>query len=331
VNQALDPRFQLHEGAVIGDVGDAAFVDRADGIHLLDGIPRIGLKLLHAQADAVGFLVDLDDLHFDSFTDRQDFRRMVDAAPGHVGDVQQAVHTAQVNEGTVFGDVLDHAVDHLTFGQVADDFGALFGAAFFQDRAARDDDVAATTVHLQDLERLLHAHQRASVTHRTDVNLRTGQEGDSAPQVDREAALDPTEDRAIDALLGGIGLFQTVPGFLAAGLLTADLGFATSVLDAVQIDLDGVAHVDVGLLTGVGEFFQVDAAFHLVADIDDGLARLDRDDLAFDDSALFGGVDLEAFLQQGFEVFHACFSAHIDQFPFLVFSLAMRLAPPVLP
>ena len=87
-----------------------------------------------------------------------------------------------------------------------------------------------------------------------------------------------------------------------------------------------------GCFTGVGEFFQVDAAFHLVADIDDGLARLDGDDAAFDDSALFGGVDLEAFLQQGFEVFHGCFSAHMSiSFLFIVFSLAMRLAPPVLP
>jgi hypothetical protein len=114
----------------------------------------------------VGFLVDLDDLNLDGLADRQDFRRVVDAAPGHVGDVQQAVDTAQINERTVFGDVLDHAVDDLTFGQVADDFGALFGAAFFQDGAARDNDVAAATVHLQDLERLLHAHQRAGVTHR---------------------------------------------------------------------------------------------------------------------------------------------------------------------
>ena len=86
---------------------------------------------------------------------------MVDAAPGDVGDVQQAVDAAEVDERAVVGDVLDHAVDDLAFLEVLDDLGALLGAALFQDRAARDDDVAAAPVHLEDLEGLRHVHQRA--------------------------------------------------------------------------------------------------------------------------------------------------------------------------
>jgi hypothetical protein len=61
----------------------------------------------------VGFLVDLDDLNLQRLADRQDLGRVVDPAPGHVGDVQQAVHAAQIDEGAVFGDVLDHTVDDL--------------------------------------------------------------------------------------------------------------------------------------------------------------------------------------------------------------------------
>ncbi len=235
---------------------------------------------------------------------------MVDATPGHVGDVQQAVDAAQVNERTVFGDVLDHAVDRLTFGQVRDDFGALFGAALFQDGATRHDDVAAATVHLQDLERLLQTHQRAGIAHGAHIDLRTGQEGDGTAQVDREAALDATEDGAFDALFAFVGLLQTVPGFLAAGLLTADRRFAAGVLDAVQIDLDLVADLDAGLFAGIGKFLQIDAAFHLVADVDDGLACLDGNDAAFDNAALVGGVNLEAFIQKGLELLHGRFSAH---------------------
>ena len=48
----------------------------------------------------------------------QDFRRMVDAAPCHVGDVQQAVDAAEVDERTVIGDVLDHALDDLALFEV---------------------------------------------------------------------------------------------------------------------------------------------------------------------------------------------------------------------
>jgi hypothetical protein len=39
---------------------------------------------------------------------------MLDPAPGHVGDVQQAVDAAEVDERAEVGDVLDHARAELT-------------------------------------------------------------------------------------------------------------------------------------------------------------------------------------------------------------------------
>ena len=139
--------------------------------------PRIGLELLHAERDAMGFLVDADDLHLDRLADGEDFGRMVDAAPCHVGDMQQAVDAAEINERTVIGDVLDDAVDDLAFFEVLDDFRTLFGAALFKNGAARHDDVAAALVHLEDFEGLRVVHQRGDVADRADVDLRARQEG----------------------------------------------------------------------------------------------------------------------------------------------------------
>ena len=68
---------------------------------------------------------------------------VVDALPGDVGDVQQAVDAAQVDEGAVVGDVLHHAVEDLALLQALDQFAALLGAGFLEDGAAGDDDVAA--------------------------------------------------------------------------------------------------------------------------------------------------------------------------------------------
>ncbi len=76
---------------------------------------------------------------------------------------------------------------------------ALLGAGLFEDRAARHDDVAAAAVHLEDLERLRHVHQRGDVAHRADVDLAAGEEGHGAVEVDGEAALDAAEDAALDA------------------------------------------------------------------------------------------------------------------------------------
>jgi hypothetical protein len=61
----------------------------ADRILGLDAGPRIGLQLLHAEADALRLRVDAHDLHLDRVADVDDLARVVDAAPGHVGDVQQ--------------------------------------------------------------------------------------------------------------------------------------------------------------------------------------------------------------------------------------------------
>jgi len=250
----------------------------------------------------VGVFVDLDDLNLDGLADRQDLRRVVDATPSHVGDVQEAVHAAEVNERTVFGDVLDHAVDDLTFGQVADDFSTLFGTRFFQDGAARHNDVATATVHFQDLEGLLHAHQRASITHGAHVNLRAGQEGHSAAKINGKAAFDAAKDGAVNTGFRSVSFLQTIPGFFAASFLAADLGFTAGILHAVKVNLNFVAHVDIRGFAGVCEFFQIDAAFHFVADVDDGLTRFDSDDAAFDNRALFGGGNFKAFFQKGFEI-----------------------------
>ena len=93
-------------------------------------------------------------LTFTVLADIEHLGRMIDAAPGDVGDVQQAVDAAEVDERAVVGDVLDHAVDDLTLFEVLHQFLALLGARLFQHGAARDDDVAAAAIHLQNLERL---------------------------------------------------------------------------------------------------------------------------------------------------------------------------------
>src|SRR3546814_7696277 len=82
--------------------------------------------------------------------------------------MEQAVDAAQVDKGAVIGDVLHRAFDDLAFFEVLDQARTLFGARFFQDCAARHDDVAAAAVRLKDLEGLRQVHQRADVAHRAD-------------------------------------------------------------------------------------------------------------------------------------------------------------------
>ncbi len=205
----------------------------------------IGLQLLHAEADALRLRVDADDLHLDRVADVQDLGRMVDAAPSHVGDVQQAVDAAEVDERAVVGDVLDQAVDDLALGEAGDDVGALLGARLLEHGAARDDDVAAAAVHLQDLERLLLMHQRADVAHGADVDLRARKERHGAVEIDREAALDLVEDDARHLLALLVQLLEAGPALLAARLVAREHGFTERVLDALEVNFHRVADLEV--------------------------------------------------------------------------------------
>jgi len=74
VDQALDAGLQFHEGAVVGDVGDAALQLGADRELGLDALPRIVKQLLHAERDAVGLVVDLDDLDLHLLTEVEALR-----------------------------------------------------------------------------------------------------------------------------------------------------------------------------------------------------------------------------------------------------------------
>ena len=303
VDQPLDAGLEFDEGAVVGDVGDAALELGADRILRLDALPRVVEQLLHAERDAVRLVVDLDDLDLHLLADIEHLGRVIDPAPGDVGDVQQAVDAAEVDEGAVVGDVLHHAVDDLALFEVLHQFLALLGARLFQHGAARDDDIAAAAVHLQDLERLRHVHQRRHVADRPDVDLAARQERHGAVEVDGKAALDLVEDDAGDLLVALERLLQLAPAFLAPRLVARQHRFAERVLHPLQVDLHLVADLEIVLPAGTGELAQRHATFGLQTDIDHREILLDPDDGSLDDGAFLQIAMIERLIEHGGEIF----------------------------
>ena len=138
---------------------------------------------------------------------------MIDAPPSNIGDVQQTVHTAQIDKSTIIGDVFDHAVDLLAFQQIGDDFIARFGAGLFHNGTARDNNIAAAAVHFQNLKRLRCVHQRGDVAHRTNIDLAARQKRRGTVQIDGETAFDAAENNPFDALIGFEVFLQLDPAF----------------------------------------------------------------------------------------------------------------------
>ena len=111
------------------------------------------------------------------------------------------------------------------------------------------------------MERLRDVHQRGDVAHRADVHLAAWQESHGAREINRETALDPANDGAVNLLTFIVGHFQMVPGLFPAGFLAADDRIAQGIFNALQKHLDRVANGD--FLTRLGEFAGGDPAFGL--------------------------------------------------------------------
>src|SRR6185437_12900829 len=277
VHETFDARFDLDERAVVGDVRDLAEEARARRIATRQTDPRVVSELLQSQRYAVLLLVELQHLRGDFIADGQHFRRMLDAAPGEVGDVQQAVDAAKVDERAVIGDVLDDALDRRAFGQRRKQLLAFLAEAFLEHCAARDDDVVALAVELDDLEIELLVLVRRRVLDRTDVDERSGQERTDAVDHDGEPALDLARDEPLDdrALLHR--RFEVVPGLEALGLVARQARFAVAVFKAFDRDGDEIAGLDLDHALVVIELLDRNEAFRLQSGVDDDDVVVDAD------------------------------------------------------
>src|SRR5262249_8015774 len=154
------------------------------------------LFLIKLQNDDIEFLLRLDHVG-----------RMLDAAPAQIGQVQQSIDAAEIDEGAVFGDVLDVAVNDLALRERFHQSAALGVQLFFQQRATADYDIAAAAIQLGDPNLEFLAEQAVEVLRGLQVVLRTREEC-AHPDVHDETALDAIDDFAGQRFLGFEGGVQ---------------------------------------------------------------------------------------------------------------------------
>src|SRR5580704_5493232 len=190
VDEALDARLELDERAVVGDRLHLAVHLLAGGERLFGVAPRVFLRLLEAERHALGLGVVLEDADGDLVAHLEELRRVVHPPPAHVRDVQQAVDAAEIDERAVLGDVLDDALDDLALLEGLERLGLLLVALLLEEHAAREHDVAALLIELDDLELVGLPDQLIEVPDGAEVDLRPWEEGlHAAANGDRQAAL----------------------------------------------------------------------------------------------------------------------------------------------
>jgi hypothetical protein len=303
VDEALDAFLDFHEAAVVSDIRDLAEQARVRRVAARDVLPRVRAELLDAERHALALAVELQDAHVDLVADLHDLGRVLDALPRHVGDVQEAVNAAEVDERAVVGQVLDRALDDVAFLQVVQQLRALGAVFLFDDRATRDHDVVAALVEFDDLELELLALEVARVAHRAHVHKRSGQERADVVELHGKPALDAAVDHALDDLALGEGLFEAGPGARALRLLARQAGLAGAVLDGVERDLNFLADVNIDFAAVILELVGRYHGLGLEPDAHDHDVGIHVDDGAGQDLA---GLDLlagEALLEELLERF----------------------------
>ena len=280
VDQTFDALFDFHKGTVGHDVDHVTLDNAADSVLGFHIVPRIVALLLQTEGDTFLGVVDIQDHHFDFLTDFQHFVRVGDSAPAHIRDVQQAVHTAEIDECTEVRNVLDGALTQLTDFHFLEEGSSAVLAGFFQQFAAGNHDVPAILVDLQDLEIVFLANEIVHVLHRADIDLAAGEERFDAAQVDDDTAFDAMLHETLDDAAFAVFRRNLLPGLDGVRLDEADAGHVTFVFNFFQEHIHFVADLDFFPIT---EFGSRNFTFRLVTDIDQDRVRTLFNDLAVHD------------------------------------------------
>ena len=221
-------------------------------------------KLLQTQCDTLLGVVEVEDHDLNLLVERHDLFGMVHAAPRKVRDVDQTVHTAQIDEYAVRSDVLDGTFENLALFEFRHDDLLLGLKLGLDERLVRNDHVAELLIDLDDLEFHGLVHVYVVVADRLHVDLRTGQERLDAEYVYNHTALGAALDVTLDDFVLFEGLVHTVPRLELTGLLVRKGQLAVLVLGRLDIHFDFVAHRQIGVVTELGNG---DDALAFVADV----------------------------------------------------------------
>jgi hypothetical protein len=110
------------------------------------------VEAAQAQADALAFLVHVHHVDFHFLANAQDLARVLDAVPGQLRQMNQAVGPAQVHKGAEIRDAGDDALEHVALVQGGQQPVLLVLAPIAHRRALGEDQTIPLPVHLHDFE-----------------------------------------------------------------------------------------------------------------------------------------------------------------------------------
>ena len=98
VDEAFDAVADLNERTELHELGDSTVDELTDLVAFGEFLPRILLRCLQREADALAAEVDVEHLDLDRIANGDDGTGVVDMLPGELGHVNESVHAAEVDK-----------------------------------------------------------------------------------------------------------------------------------------------------------------------------------------------------------------------------------------
>ena len=152
MNQAFNTLFDFNKGTVIFNADNFTSNLGADRV-VFGGVgPGIFFELFDAQGNPLPFGVVFDNLNINGLADIDALTRMVDPAPGDIGNMEESVKAAKIDESTIIGDVFNDTFNGSPFLEFFQEllFHAL--ANLFQNYPAGDNDIVAFLIMFKNPE-----------------------------------------------------------------------------------------------------------------------------------------------------------------------------------
>src|SRR4029077_20287152 len=207
---------------------------------------------------------------------------MPQPSPGHVGDVQQAVHSIEIDECAEVSDVFHRARYAVAHIHAFHEFQTFFASLLLDYLAPAEHDIFAIVVEFNDFEIVCVANKLLQVLWGNDIDLRCRQKA-LASDVHHQAAFHYRCHLAFDEAVTFERTDDLVPILAVRGFLLRENNHALFVFEPLQKHVHLVADLE-GI--NIIKFRQWNDALGFVSDVHQHFARPNFQNASLDDASL---------------------------------------------
>ena len=168
-------------------------------------------ELFQTECDTFLCVVEIENYDIEFLIEVNDLFGMVHTAPTQIGDVNQTVYAAQIDEYTVRGDVFDRTFENLSFFEFGHDLFLLCLEFGLDQSLVRYDYVAELLIDLNHLEFHRFVNIDIVIADRFNIDLRSWQESLDTEHIDNHTALGTTFDVTLDHFVFFESLVHAIP------------------------------------------------------------------------------------------------------------------------